>query len=330
MSLRRLFAPHAVYGHRFIPDLKARVPCDDGHYLLRTNSCGFRSNCDFEPKKLPSHFRILVFGDSFTAGDSVRNEDRYTDLLENSLPATEVLNFGVSGTGTDQQYLIFREEAAAFEYDLLVISVLVENIRRIAARYRPYQDETGATVYFAKPYFELGPAGDLALRGTPVAPEPLRADELPPDELTHVDQGGRFAALRSVANALGARDLLQKVTGYQPVPDYDHPDDPAWCLMRAILERWIAEARAPVILFPLPLYQHVEETSSPIGYQARFAELSDPPRVRVHDPLPDLMRYDLPTRRSFRFEHDIHPTPLAHRALAASLAEAVRPLLANA
>ncbi len=330
MSLRRLFAPHAVYGHRFIPDLKARVPCDGGHYLLRTNACGFRSNHAFEARKDPSRSRILVFGDSFTAGDSVRNEERYTDVLEQSLPGTEVLNFGVSGTGTDQQYLIFREEAAGFEYDLLVIAVLVENIRRITARYRPYQDETGATVYYAKPYFELGPDDELTLRGTPVPPEPLRADQLPQGELRHVDQGGRFAAIRSVANALGARDILQKVTGYQPVPDYDRPDDPAWRLMRAILQRWIGEVHAPVIVFPLPLYQHVEETSSPVAYQARFAELADPPRVRVHDPLPDLMRYDLSTRRSFRFERDVHPTPLAHRALAASLAEAVRPLLAHA
>jgi len=327
MSFRRLFAPHAVYGYRFIPNLKARVPSDAGPYLLRSNARGFRSNREFEAQKAPDRFRILVFGDSFTAADGVRNEDRYTDLLEASLPGSEVFNFAVSGTGTDQQYLIFREEAVGFAHDLMVIAVLVENIRRITARYRPYQDETGATVYYAKPYFELGPAGDLTLRGTPVPAEPLRAEDLPEGDRPHVDQGGRFAALRSVANALGAREILQKVTGYQPVPEYDRSDDPAWLLMRAILRRWIAEARAPVVVFPIPLYQHVEETASAAGYQARFAELADPPRVVVHDPLPYLMSDDLPTRRSFRFERDIHPTPAAHRKLAASLAEAVRPLL---
>jgi len=327
MSFRRLFTPHPVYGHRFIPNLKARVPSDAGAYLLRTNGRGFRSDREFETRRSAGRFRILVFGDSFTAADGVRNEDRYTDLIEALLPGTEVFNFAVSGTGTDQQYLIFREEAAGLDYDLLVIAVLVENIRRITARYRPYQDEAGGTVYYAKPYFELGPAGDLALHGTPVPPEPLRPQALPESERQHVDQGGRFAGLRSLANAVGAREILQKVTYYQPVPEYDQPDDPAWRLMRAILCQWIAEARAPVVVFPLPLYQHVEETASAAGYQARFSELADPPRVAVHDPLADLMRYDATTRRSFRFERDIHPTPAAHLALAASLAEGVRPFL---
>ena len=327
MSFRRVFAPHPVYGYRFIPNLKARVPSNGGAYLVRSNARGFRSNREFEASKAPDRFRILAFGDSFTAADGVRNEDRYTDLLEASLPGAEVFNFAVSGTGTDQQYLIFREEAADLEYDLLLIAVLVENIRRITARYRPYQDETGATVYYAKPFFELGAGDALTLRGTPVPVEPLRAEDLPEGDRSHVDQGGRFAALRSVANALGAREILQKVTAYQPVPEYDRSDDPAWRLMKAILRKWISEAQAPALVFPIPLYQHVEGTASSAAYQARFEELSDPPRVLVHDPLAELKGYDLAARRSFRFERDVHPTPALHRALASCLVPAVRQMM---
>ena len=42
-------------------------------------------------------------GDSFTAADGVSNRQRYSDLLEARLPGIEVYNFGLPGTGTDQQ-----------------------------------------------------------------------------------------------------------------------------------------------------------------------------------------------------------------------------------
>src|SRR5215472_11981204 len=317
--MRRIFRPHPLYGYSFIPNLKARVPTDGGGFLIRTNNRGFRSNREFQPRKTPGSFRVLLFGDSFTAADGVRNEERYSDVLESILPGVEVLNFGMPGTGTDQQYLIFHEEAAEFEYDLVVLAVLVENIRRIVAHFRPYQDENGSLVYYAKPFFALTQNGSLALRGTPVPPEPLSFEQLPEDEKRHVDQGGRFPRVRKIANALGARDILQRMTQYQPVPEFDDPKSPAWALMKAILTQWISELKAPVILFPLPLYQHVEDTASASGYLARFAELADPPRVRVQDPLPYLQREDTASRRSFRFGSDIHPTPAAHRVFARAL-----------
>ena len=44
--------------------------------------------------------RVLVFGDSFTAGDGVSNGSRYSDVLETLLPPpTEVHNFGLPGSG---------------------------------------------------------------------------------------------------------------------------------------------------------------------------------------------------------------------------------------
>ena len=111
------------------------------------------------------------------------------------------------------------------------------------------------------------------------------------------------------------------------MPEYDDPEHLGWRLMKAILERWIAEIRSHVVLFPLPLYQHVEETATADGYRARFQEVAHTPRVVVHDPLSYFLRRDRGVRRSFRFPNDIHPTPAAHCVLAEALADAVRPLL---
>ena len=97
--------------------------------------------------------------------------------------------------------------------------------------------------------------------------------------------------------------------------------------MKAILERWFLEIQAPIMICPIPLYQHVEGTASPRGYQARFAELHRPPGVRVHDPLPDFQCVPVSERRSYRFEVDCHLTRPAHEVLAKSLAGSLRPLM---
>ena len=98
----------------------------------------------------------MLFGDSYTAGDGVSIGHRYGDLLEAELERAQVLNFGLPGSGTDQQYLAFREFAAALDYDLLIISPMVENIRRILRT--PLRDDPGRPtaeiVRRAKPYFE--------------------------------------------------------------------------------------------------------------------------------------------------------------------------------
>ena len=78
-----------------------------GGYWLKTNHQGFRNDFDYVVKKRKNKKRIAVFGDSFTAGDGVTNSHRYTDVIRQQLPNTEVLNFGLTHSGTDQQFLIF-------------------------------------------------------------------------------------------------------------------------------------------------------------------------------------------------------------------------------
>ena len=323
---RQVFEHHPVIGYRFIPGLKARIPHEAAGYLIRTNNLGFRCDHDVTAARPSSMKRVLLFGDSFTAGDLVSNGSRYGDLLERAVPGVQVLNFGLPGTGTDQHYLAWREDGAGLEHDLLVISILVENIRRVAARARILENERGEPVVYAKPYYELVD-GELALRNVPAPKTGLREDELDEETRGAVDRGGRFERLRGLVNQLGLRDLAQKVTRYQPLPEYDRADSPPWVLMRAILEHWIAEHRGRVLLMPIPLYQYIEETASPAEYRARFGEVAAATGCFLHDPLDDLLRYSPGERRAFRFERDLHPTAAGHAALAASLAPVVESLL---
>lgn len=325
----QIFQYHPLIGFHFIPGLKTRIQHESGGYLLRTNNIGFRSEHDFIPEKDPSKLRILLFGDSFTAGDGVSNKYRYGDLLETMLPDVEVYNFGLPGTGTDQHYLTFREIAAGFEHDLVVIAAQVENIRRVAARHRLSILANGEHVLIPKPYFELDGNESLVLKNVPVPNKTKKPEELAEADRVHVDQGGRMLWVRQLINKAGgpAKEIAQRISNYQPLPEYDQPDGREWALMKAIIGQWISECEKPVIIMPIPLYQYVEETASPDGFRERFAELSKSAGVTMHDPMPDYYAVPKAERRGFRFEKDIHPTPAHHRLLAGSLAKAVETVL---
>jgi hypothetical protein len=251
---RQLFQYHPTIGYKFIPNLKTRIQHEAGGYLIRTNDWGFRSEIEFTKEKKADKKRILFFGDSFTAGDGVSNKYRFTDLTEQLIPGSEVFNFGLPGSGTDQQFLLYKEYGQEVECDLIVLVVLVENIRRIKSHYRYYYNEAGEKAVYQKPYFDLKD-GQLELMNAPVAMQPFKMEELPESEQEKVDTGGRFGAARGLINKLGLKELTQKITKYQPVPDYNSADSPEWRLMREIIYSWSKMAQAKFLVVPLPLYQ---------------------------------------------------------------------------
>ena len=91
---------------------------------------------------------------------------------------------------------------------------------------------------YAKPYFELED-GELRLRQVPAPKEPLNEAQVPPELKHTIDRGGRYPALRQLVKKLNLKSLAQRLTRYQPFPEYGDPRDPAWLLMQAILTAWI-------------------------------------------------------------------------------------------
>jgi hypothetical protein len=78
----------------------------DGLYV--SNSAGIRSNREYNLIAPPGVTRIVAFGDSFTHGDEVPNQETWEYLLEQSRDEVEVMNFGVQGYGADQAYLRYK------------------------------------------------------------------------------------------------------------------------------------------------------------------------------------------------------------------------------
>jgi carbamoyltransferase len=239
-----------------------------------------------------------------------------------------VYNFGLPGTGTDQQYLTYKEYAEGFDHDLLLIAVLVENIQRVANRYRYWSDDAGATRLYAKPFYELV-QGKLRLCGVPVPWKPIEESQLLPEDKIRLCPVSRFPRLKTLIAAIGMKDVHLRLRRHSLLSEYNNPADPAWCLMRAILERWIREHPKPVLLMPIPLHNFVEETSNPTAYQKRFREVREATGCFLHDPIEDLLRYPLIERRAFRYANDPHLTSTGHMALAKSLKSAIVSVLGD-
>ena len=164
---RQVVRYHAQFGHLYTPNLIARLPNERGGFYVRTNSLGFRSDLEFQSSRSDKRPRILFFGDSYTAGDGCDNNERFAELVGQALNA-EVYNYGLSGSGTDQQLLIFEEYAHQVEADLIVLAVMIENIERIQVGYREAIDRvSGQKVLVPKPYFRLTD-DELQLNHVPV------------------------------------------------------------------------------------------------------------------------------------------------------------------
>ena len=95
---------------------------------VHNNSWGFRER-EFAESKAAGTFRIAVVGDSFTYGNGVRQEDRYSDLLQTELPAKfEVLNFGVAGANTPEHLANIQRIVPRLHPDFVLLQWYVNDV----------------------------------------------------------------------------------------------------------------------------------------------------------------------------------------------------------
>jgi len=325
---RNVFEYHALTGYRFIPGIKARIRHEGGGYLVKVNRAGFRCEHEASPRKSDGTFRILLFGDSYTAGDGVSNRFRFGDILESLIPRVEVLNFGLPNSGTDQQYLTWREFAAGIEHDLLLICPMVENIQRNVQSHRlTYSAFGGRLVLRPKPYFLLE-NGALVLRHSPVPKEEAVVNQQLVANNIRDTKSSIHQFFSNLTRAVdqrvpGFRCLTQRLRRLALPEEYNSRQHPAWVLMQAIFRRWVKESRSPVIICPIPTFSHIGGCIRSDPYRERFSELGDELGVEVIDILPVLLSEQRKVRSKLRFPRDEHPTPLCHQIIAQAMASRV-------
>jgi hypothetical protein len=130
----------------------------------RHNSLGLRDD-EFTLDAKPS---IVFLGDSFVWGLDAEAGERFSELLKPRIPDYKILAAGVSGYGTDQEYLLLQKLWPRVKPAVVVLIFCTDNDRADNStniRYEGYQ----------KPYFVTGADGTLELAGQPVPKSRLQA-----------------------------------------------------------------------------------------------------------------------------------------------------------
>jgi hypothetical protein len=84
------------------------------------NSKKFRDK-EYSYEKTPDHTRMVMFGDSFTFGEGVPYGKRFSDIAEENISNSEILNFGDPGISLDDVVHRILTEGLLFDPDYVVI-----------------------------------------------------------------------------------------------------------------------------------------------------------------------------------------------------------------
>ena len=159
------------YGWEKTPNLDYVVQNWNGEFEFNTNSKGLRGLKDFPYEKPRDAFRILVLGDSFMEAGEVPLEQSFCYQLEKYLTETlgshiEIVNAGVAGFGTDNEYLYYKHEGYKYAADLVLLSFLtandiMDNSHELTKNFFGSHE---------KPYFSVNKNNALKLHNFPYVP----------------------------------------------------------------------------------------------------------------------------------------------------------------
>jgi hypothetical protein len=249
------------------------------------------------------HACISAYGDSFVWGDDIPLADGWLEQLSHQL-GCRVVNYGVSGYGTDQAYIRFTRKTAD-EAPVTLLGIFPENLMRNVNHYRGFMG-FGLHPYFLKGRFVLDGAGGLEWIPRPrldadgfVALHREAAEVVPRDYLLPDTRDGpatlRFPYVRTVVHVALMRRLWERLGGRPIWSEFFLPDHPsgALALTAAIGEAFAHEAqrrrkRTLVVMLP---------SASSFEGRAKFGEPEYLPLivalaargVDVFDPAPALL-----------------------------------------
>ncbi len=230
------------------------------------NGAGFRSQREFAQSPPADTLRIAIFGDSFTAGDDVRDDEVWGYLLERALNEdgirAEVLNFGVGAYGMGQAYLRWQRLGNSFSPDIVIFGLQPENLKRNVNVFRQLLHRSGPA--FSKPRFALID-DELQLLNVPT---------LPPEHLLNVFENfndhplapyefyyqSRFRAARWWAASRLLSLVFEALRQAEDEPDIYSPGSEGGELGKAIIDAFaqdVHEAGSDFVVLHLPLQSHL-------------------------------------------------------------------------
>ena len=280
-----------LLGWRPKPRTRRRiVAAGTSAFVATINRDGLRGKTRIAVPKPAGRPRIGIFGCSQTFGAGVDDGETFAARLGASLPGADVLNFGVSGYGTDQMLLYYETAGARYDLDVVVLAFAEYHLERNVLRFRSY----------AKPVFALEPDGGLQLSGVPIPAPDVLLGGPPVPAHTLLD---RSVLLRWLSQRREIHELALQ----------DRAGSKAWELTRALVARFAADARQRGTRMVLV---NVDRTSRPLD--AALADLATAARIDWID-LDPAVRAAERDGRAIRLPHDRHFDPAGHRLIADTL-----------
>lgn len=205
---RFLFRPHPVLGWSLTPNYGVKVRFRTG-IIQSIGSDGWRSIPCASDNVGP---RLAVYGCSFTYGTGLADEETFTAQLQNAMPDARILNRGIGGQGTLQNYLQFRRDIAQAQVDAAVFAIISDHrFRNIAhpQRMKQYQKRDWYELGIEHvPILRQGRAGRLQIRYVPIWQPSLQhrnfEDFLPDD---HMIDTATLAVLREIRRHADAHKI---------------------------------------------------------------------------------------------------------------------------
>ena len=158
VGFQRLGLYDETLGWKLRPNGQVWNEVKEFRHEVRTNARGFRDD-DHPFERIDDRKRILLLGDSFGMGDGVNRGELFADLLEETLPETDVINLSVNGYGTDQELLSYQSEGIRYNADVVLLAFMLAN--------DPINNGINEQYGKRKPFFRLD-GSDLVLDGVPV------------------------------------------------------------------------------------------------------------------------------------------------------------------
>ncbi|HEU4929297.1 MAG TPA: hypothetical protein VFU38_05655 [Candidatus Krumholzibacteria bacterium] len=322
----------------------------DFRYRIDVNSLGLRER-EIEFQKPDGVRRVLVLGDSFAFGVGLKDGERFSDMLQETLPDdVQVLNAGVPGWGTDQEMLFYETALRRLEPDLVVLTFLAQNdVVNCALR---------------GPLIEVGTKPRFLCSGDGLTMEAA----VPPAKLSFGARARRWLRksrlLLFVKRRFDMREYQHHAVedprflthGYESSRHLSHwsvydvrasePIEGAWCVTERLLSRLAKDCRddgAELIVLAFPSKAEVDgpwraEMMRRTGVDPSNIDVALPYRrleplcaelgVAYYYPI-DTFRATAAAETLF-FDHDAHPNKAANALVASLLRDAIAPWVAHA
>lgn len=292
---------------------------------------------------------IATFGDSYTFGDEVKDDETWQVFLAKML-GENVLNFGNGAYGVDQSFLRFREDFSKIKTPIVTLGLITENINRIVNTYRKFYSQTTG-IPATKPRFHLQ-NGQLLLAKNPIQSEAelrflkntkflrtighndywFNSSKRPyfafPYSALFLNPGIRQEIINGKSGDLIHANSLSQRNPWQ--------DPEIRELLFAILDRFVLEAKEqgamPIItLMPLEfeVAQKIQTGVTPQEIEVILAHCKSK-QHHVFCPLDTLVRAYLQNPEQVLFAPGGHYTAIANSAIAKSMQLQINKLVLNA